>query len=120
MSFRADRRHTRYELHHRRPPAAGRAGFGARVEPHRRELHVHCFGRSGIGEGAVRLWLGPPLLQALGVTTKHAPHARRLLMRATERVARVDRSFVGFELHKPARRGGTWALTARRRLSSGR
>ncbi len=83
-------------------------------------LESQSFKRSGVGEGAVRLWLGPPLLQALGLTTKHAPHARRLLMRATERVARVDRSFVGFELQKPARRGGTWALTARRRLASSR
>lgn len=49
------------------------------------------------------------MLQALGITTKHAPHARRLLSRAGERIAAVDRSFVGFELHRPPRRGGTWA-----------
>ena len=82
-------------------------------------LESQSFKRSGIGEGAVRLWLADPMWQALGVTTKHAPHARRLLLRASERVARVDRSFVGFELHKPPRRGGTWALIARRRLPAG-
>lgn len=80
-------------------------------------LESQSFARSGIGEGAVRLWLGPPLWQALGVTTKHAPHARRLLKRAGGRIAAVDRSFVGFELVKPRRRGGTWALVARRRLA---
>jgi hypothetical protein len=83
-------------------------------------LESQTFKRSGIGEGAVRLWLAPPLLQALGLTTKHAPHARRLVVRAGERIAAADRSFVGFELHKPPRRGGTWALVARRRLPASR
>ncbi len=82
-------------------------------------LESQSFKRSGIGEGAVRLWLADPMWRALGITTKHAPHARRLLLRASERVAKVDRSFVGFELHRPPRRGGTWALVARRRLPSG-
>jgi hypothetical protein len=80
-------------------------------------LESQTFKRSGIGEGAVRLWLAPPMMQALGVTTKHAPGARRLLVQAGERIAAVDRSFVSFELHKPAKRGGTWSFTARRRLS---
>jgi len=57
------------------------------------------------------------MLQALGVTTKHAPHARRLLARAGERIAAADKSFVGFELRRPNRRGGTWTLVARRRLT---
>ena len=81
-------------------------------------LESQTFKRSDIGEGAVSLQLGPPLLQALGVTTKHAPHARRLLTRAGERIAAADRSFVGFELRRPPRHGGTWALIARRRLTS--
>lgn len=83
-------------------------------------LESQSFARSGIGEGAVRLWLAPPMWQALGVTTRHAPHARRLLLRAGERIAAADRSFIGFELHKPHRRGATWALVARRRLPAGR
>ena len=57
------------------------------------------------------------LEQALGVTTKHQPHARRLLARAGERIATADKSFVGFELRRPNRRGGTWTLVARRRLT---
>jgi hypothetical protein len=83
-------------------------------------LESQSFKRSAIGEGGVRLWLAPPMWQALGITTKHAPHARRLLLRAGERIASVDRSFVDFELHPPPRRGGTWALVARRRLSATR
>ena len=80
-------------------------------------LESQTFKRSGIGEGAVVLYLAPPLWQALGVTTKHAPHARRLLARAGERITAADKSFAGFELRKPARRGGTWALMARRQLT---
>ena len=80
-------------------------------------LESQAFKRSGIGEGSARLWLGHPMFQALGVADKHAPQARRTLMRAGERISAVDRSFVGFELHRPPRRGGTWALVARRRLS---
>lgn len=83
-------------------------------------LESQSFARSGVGEGNVRLWLAPPMYQALGVTTKHAPHARRILVRAGERIAAVDRSFVGFELCKPPRRGGTWALVASRRLPTSR
>ncbi|MCA1680288.1 MAG: hypothetical protein LC777_15705 [Actinobacteria bacterium] len=49
----------------------------------------------------------------------HAAQGRRTLARAGERIAAVDRSFVGFEMHKPLRRGGTWALVARRRLPTG-
>ena len=64
----------------------------------------------------MRLWLGQPMFRALGMADKHAPQARRTLLRASERIATVDRSFVGFELHRPPRRGGTWALVARRRL----
>lgn len=82
-------------------------------------LESQSFKRSGIGEGAVRLWLAPPMMQALGITTQHAPHARRLLLRAGDRISAIDRSFVHFELHKPARRGGTWSFTARRRLARG-
>jgi len=82
-------------------------------------LESQSFKRSGIGEGSVRLWLALPMLQALGMTDKHAPQARRTLVRAGERISAVDRSFVGFELHKPPRRGGTWALVARRRLPAG-
>lgn len=81
-------------------------------------LESQSFKRSDIGEGAVALQLGSPLLQALGVTTKHAPHARRLLTRAGGRIAAADKSFVGFDLRRPIRRGGTWALVARRRLTS--
>src|SRR6476469_1469240 len=52
MSFRAACRHTRMssmsdEL---RPP--DERGFGARVEPHRRELHVHCYRLLGSFEEA--------------------------------------------------------------------
>jgi hypothetical protein len=36
-------------------------------------LESQTFKRSGVGEGAVALHLAPPLWQALGVTTKHAP-----------------------------------------------
>jgi hypothetical protein len=80
-------------------------------------LESQSFKRSGIGEGAVRLWLGPPLWRALGVTTKHPPHARRLLERAGGRIATVDRSFASFELHRPRTRGGIWALVVRRQLA---
>ena len=83
-------------------------------------LESQTFKRSGIGEGAVALHLAPPMWQALGVSTKHAPHARRLLLRAGERITNADKSFVGFELRKPRRRGGTWALIAHRRLSERR
>lgn len=83
-------------------------------------LESQTFKRSNIGEGAVALHLAPPMWQALGVTTKHAPHARRLLLRAGERIAAADKSFVGFELRKPRRRGGTWALVARRQLTARR
>lgn len=76
-------------------------------------LESHSFKRSGIGEGSVRLWLGQPMFRALGMADKHAPQARRTLMRTGERIASVDRSFVGFELHRPPRRGGTWALVTR-------
>ena len=79
-------------------------------------LESQSFKRSGVGEGSVRIWLAPPMLQALGMSDKHAPQARRTLVRAAERISAADRSFVGFELHKPPRRGGTWALVARRRL----
>jgi hypothetical protein len=79
-------------------------------------LESQSFKRSGLGEGAVRLWLAPPMIQALGITDKHAPGARRAISKAGERIAVVDRSFVGFEMHKPTRRGGTWAFLARRRL----
>jgi hypothetical protein len=82
-------------------------------------LESQSFKRSGVGEGAVRLWLGPPMLQALGITTKHAPGARRLLVKAGDRISAVDRSFVSFQLHRPSRRGGLWSLTTRRRLSTG-
>jgi hypothetical protein len=80
-------------------------------------LESQTFKRSGIGEGSHALHLGPPMLQALGVTTKHAPHARRLLLRAGERICAADRSFVGIEMRRPIRRGGTWALVARRQLT---
>jgi hypothetical protein len=80
-------------------------------------LESQTFKRSALGEGAVALYLAPPMWHALGVTTKHAPHARRLLARAGERITAADKSFVGFELRKPVRRGGTWALVARRQLS---
>ncbi|MCL2418948.1 MAG: hypothetical protein FWD04_06630 [Conexibacteraceae bacterium] len=83
-------------------------------------LESQTFKRSEIGEGAVALQLAPPMWQALGVTTKHAPHARRLLLRAGERISAADKSFVGWELRKPRRRGGTWALVARRRLTARR
>ena len=79
-------------------------------------LESQTFKRSGIGEGAVRLWLGPPLLHALAMTDKHAAQQRRTLMRAAERIASADTSFAGFELVPPAKRGGTWSLLARRRL----
>ena len=36
---------------------------------------------------------------------KQAPQARRTLLRAGERIAAADRSFVGFELWRPPRRG---------------
>ena len=81
-------------------------------------LESQTFKRSDIGEGAVALQLAPPMLQALGVTTKHQPHARRLIARAGERIAAADKSFVGFELRRPYRRGGTWALVARRQLTA--
>lgn len=81
-------------------------------------LESQSFKRSGVGEGSVRLWLAPPMLRALGMTDRHAPQARRTLMRASERISAADRSFVGFELRRPQRRGGTWALVARRRLPS--
>jgi hypothetical protein len=55
--------------------------------------------------------------QALGVTTKHTPHASRLLLRG-DRIAAADESFVGFELRPPGRHGGTRALLARRRLTA--
>ena len=80
-------------------------------------LESQTFKRSNIGEGAVALQLGPPMWQALGVSTKHAPNARRLLLGAGERIAAADKSFVDFELRRPPRRGGTWALIAWRRLS---
>lgn len=80
-------------------------------------LESQSFKRSGIGEGAAALHLAPPMWQALGVTTRHAPHARRLLIRACHRIEAADKSFVAFEMRKPARRGGTWALVARRRLA---
>lgn len=80
-------------------------------------LESQTFKRSNIGEGAVALQLAPPLLQALGVTTKHAPHARRLITRAGARIAVADKSFVDFEMRRPHRRGGTWTLVARRRLT---
>ena len=83
-------------------------------------LESQSFKRSGIGEGSVRLWLGAPMFRALGMADKHAPQARRTLLRASERIAAVDRSFVEFELHRPPRRGGTWALVARRRLPASR
>ena len=79
-------------------------------------LESQSFKRSGIGEGSVRLWLGDPMFRALGMNYSHAPAARRALSRAAEQISAADRSFVGFELHRPARRGGTWALLARRRL----
>lgn len=79
-------------------------------------LESQSFNCAGIGEGAVRLWLAPPMFSALGMADKQAPQARRTLLRAGERISAADRSFVGFELHKPPRRGGTWALVARRRL----
>ncbi len=82
-------------------------------------LESQSFKRSGIGEGSVRLWLAPPMFRALGVRDKHAPQGRRTLMRAGKRIAAIDRSFVGFELHKPSRRGGIWALVVRRRLPMG-
>lgn len=81
-------------------------------------LESQTFKRSDIGEGSAALQLAPPMLQALGVTTKHQPHARRLLVRAGARIAVVDKSFVGFELRGPNRRGGTWTLVARRRLTA--
>jgi hypothetical protein len=81
-------------------------------------LESQTFKRSDIGEGAVALQLAPPMLQALGVTTKHQPHARRLIARAGERITAADKSFVGFELRRPYRRGGTWALVARRQLTA--
>ena len=80
-------------------------------------LESQTFKRSGLGEGAVALYLPPPMFAALGMTDRHAPQARRTLKRAGERIAAADKSFVDFELRKPARRGGTWALVARRRLT---
>lgn len=80
-------------------------------------LESQSFKRSDIGEGAVALQLAPPLFQALGVTTKHGPHVRRLITRAGARIAAADRSFVGFEMRRPYRRGGTWTLVARRQLT---
>lgn len=80
-------------------------------------LESQTFKRSGIGEGAVALYLAPPMFAALGMTDRHAPQARRTLLRAGERIAAADKSFVGFELRKPARRGGTWAFIARRQLT---
>jgi hypothetical protein len=80
-------------------------------------LESQTFKRSAIGEGAVRLWLAPPLLRALAMTDKHAAHHRRTLIRAAGQIASTDTSFVGFELVPPAKRGGTWALLARRRLT---
>lgn len=80
-------------------------------------LESQTFKRSGVGEGSIRLWLGPPIYQALGITTRHPTQARQILMRAGEKISAVDRSFVRFDLHRPVRRGGTWSLTARRRLS---
>ncbi|MDQ3971074.1 MAG: hypothetical protein M3227_05250, partial [Thermoproteota archaeon] len=79
-------------------------------------LESQSFKRSWIGEGSVRLWLAPPMLQALGITDKHAPGARRAITKAGQRIAEVDRSFVGFEMIRPPRRGGVWAYVARRRL----
>ena len=79
-------------------------------------LESQTFKRSGIGEGAVRLWLGPPMLRALGMTDKHAAQGRRTLSRAAARIAAVDHSFAGIELVPPTKRGGTWSLVARRRL----
>lgn len=81
-------------------------------------LESQTFKRSDIGEGAAALQLAPPMLRALGVSTKHQPHARRLLVRAGVRIAMADKSFVGFELRGPNRRGGTWTLVARRRLTA--
>jgi hypothetical protein len=81
-------------------------------------LESQTFKRSGIGEGAARLWLAPPLLLALGMIDKHAGQRRRTLMRAADRIAAADKSFAGFELVAPAKRGGTWSLVARRRLTS--
>ncbi len=80
-------------------------------------LESQSFQRSGIGEGSVRLWLAPPMLQALGITDKHAPGARRALAKAGQRITEVDWSFVGFEMVSPPRRRGTWAYVARRRLT---
>jgi len=81
-------------------------------------LESQTFKRSGIGEGAVALYLGRPMFAALGMTDRHAPQARRTLMRAGGRITVADRSFVSFELRKPARRGGVWTLITRRRLSA--
>lgn len=81
-------------------------------------LESQTFKRSDIGVGAAALQLAPPMLRALGVSTKHQPHARRLLVRAGARIAVADKSFVGFELRGPNRRGGTWTLVARRRLTA--
>jgi hypothetical protein len=80
-------------------------------------LESQTFQRSGVGEGAVRLWLAPPLLRALGMTDKHAAQSRRTLMRAADRIAASDTSFAAFELVAPAKRGGTWSLHVRRRLT---
>ena len=81
-------------------------------------LESQTFKRSGIGEGAVRLWLGPPMLRALGMTDKHAAQGRRTLTRAATRITAVDHSFAGIDLVPPAKRGGTWSLVARRRLAA--
>ncbi len=81
-------------------------------------LASQSFKRSGIGEGAVRLWLAPPDVlrpryggQARSTDSVNAPCAG-------DRIAAVDRSFVGFELQKPPRPGQT--LVARRRPSGER
>jgi hypothetical protein len=75
-------------------------------------LESQTFKRSGIGEGAAALQLAPPLLQALGVTTKHQPHARRLLVRAGERrpPPRSRLSASSYDVPIAAGESGRWLL----------
>jgi len=85
-------------------------------------LESQTFKRSGIGVGESRLWLKDPLWASLGITAKRPQERRRTLTRAAGRIVDVDASYSqpgGFVLDKPASRGGTWSLVARRTLAAG-